>query len=272
MAVADAGTVPGLVRLASALSANSAPPELTALQVVAAPKGMALEEARAYILGMREGYEGALVQARALAAELGLELRTELRVEREAVRGILAVAAELPSPGLLLLSWHRAMRRQWLPGTPTEQIVSRSGVNVGVLRERGLEEIRRILVPIGWGPHARLGLRLAERLAQNSGATVTAFRVLPAAGEVDWEGERAGFLDLVSAEAPGLRYNTELSLVRHSSVVQAILAEVERVSCDLVVIGASDEGWLRNWLFGAIPERVAERVPCSVLLVRSCLE
>lgn len=36
---------------------------------------------------------------------------------------------------------------------------------------------------------------------------------------------------------------------------------------DLVVIGASEEWFLRNWLFGSIPDAVAERAPCSVLLV-----
>jgi nucleotide-binding universal stress UspA family protein len=268
MAVADPGTAPGLVRLASVLSANRLPSEVIALQVVAAPKGMALEEARGYILGMRESYEEALTRARACAEGLGLDLHTELRVEREPVHGILNLAGELPSLDLLLLAWQGPMSRQWLPRSLNQQIVSRTGVTVGVLRERELGAVRRVLVPIGWGPHARFGLRLAERLAHNGGAEVTAFRVLPATGEVDWEGERAAFLELVSAEAPGLRYGTELSLVRDASVVRAILAEVERGSYDLVVIGASDEGWLRNWLFGAIPDQVAERAPCSVLLVR----
>jgi len=37
---------------------------------------------------------------------------------------------------------------------------------------------------------------------------------------------------------------------------------------DLLIIGASEQWFLRNWLFGAIPDRVAEQAPCSVLLVK----
>lgn len=37
---------------------------------------------------------------------------------------------------------------------------------------------------------------------------------------------------------------------------------------DLVVIGASEAWFLRAWLFGSIPDAVAERAPCSVLLVK----
>jgi hypothetical protein len=36
----------------------------------------------------------------------------------------------------------------------------------------------------------------------------------------------------------------------------------------LLIIGASEEWFLRNWLFGSIPDVVAEQASCSVLLVR----
>lgn len=272
LAVANPATAPGLVRLAAALKPSALNGSLTALHVVTAPKGMALEEARSYILRMRENYEGPLMLARECAQGLGTSLCTELRVERAVTPGILAAVGELQPTDLVLLGWNGTVGWRGVCRGINQEVAGRAQVNLGMLRDRGMGGMRRILVPIGWGPHARFGLRLAERLAQGTGAVVTAFRVLPAGGEVDWECERAAFDSLVSAEAPALRYDTELRLVREVSAVRAILAETERRQYDLLIIGASDEWWLRSWLYGAIPDQVVERAPCSVLVVRRWME
>lgn len=267
--VANPATARGLMQMASALGAGRTPAEIVALKVVTAPRGVALEEARRYILPMREHYEGALSQATAFAGEMGLPLTTELVVAGEVTAGILDYASRLPDLDLILLGWRGAMSARRVRRSINQAIVSRAGTNVAVLRLRGAElgPLRRILVPIGWGPHARLGLRLAERLALSTHAQVTALRVLPMTGEVDWEGERSRLIKLIEEEAPGLRYDTELRLTREPAAMPAILAEAHRQPYDLIIIGASDESWVRTWLFGAIPDQVAERAPCSVLLV-----
>jgi nucleotide-binding universal stress UspA family protein len=38
---------------------------------------------------------------------------------------------------------------------------------------------------------------------------------------------------------------------------------------DLIIIGASNDWFLRQWLFGSLPDRVANRASASVLMVRS---
>jgi nucleotide-binding universal stress UspA family protein len=55
--------------------------------------------------------------------------------------------------------------------------------------------------------------------------------------------------------------------------VEGILAEAsaqtaDRVDYDLIAIGASEEWFLKNQLFGSIPDRIADGAPCSVLMVR----
>ncbi len=266
--VANPATARGLVQLASALGAGQPQAELTALKIVTAPKGVPFEEARRYALAMRENYQGALAEAASYAQEKGIALRCELQVAREAASGILAFADGLADLDLILLGWRGATSLRRVRRSINQEIVRRARTNVAVLRGREPGPIRRILVPVGWGPHARLGLRLAERLARNVGATVTVFRVLPPAGEVDWEGERMALVKLLAEEAPSLRFGNELRLAREPATVPAILAEAQREPYDLLIIGASDEWWLRNWLFGAIPDQVAEQAPCSVLLVR----
>jgi len=267
--VANPATARGLMQMASALGAGRDPAAIVALKVVTAPRGVSVEEARRYILPMREQYQGALAQAAAYASEVGLSLSTELVVAGEIAAGILEYARSLPDLDLILLGWRGAMSRRRVRRSINQAIVGHASVNVAVLRLRGeeLRPLRRILLPVGWGPHARLGLRLAERLAYNTRAKVTVLRVLPMSGEVDWEGERAALTKLLEEEAPGLRYDTELRLSREPAAMLAILTEARREPYDLIIIGASDESWVHSWFFGAIPDQIAERAPCAVLLV-----
>jgi nucleotide-binding universal stress UspA family protein len=60
----------------------------------------------------------------------------------------------------------------------------------------------------------------------------------------------------------------QVKTIRANSVVGRIVTEAQEGEYDLVVIGASEEWFMRNWLFGSIPDMVAERAPCSVLMVR----
>ncbi|HOG46355.1 MAG TPA: universal stress protein, partial [Anaerolineae bacterium] len=160
--VANPATARGLIQMASALGAGRPAAELVALKIVTAPRGVPIEEARRYILSMREQYEGALAQATGYAVEAGLSLSTELQVAGEAAAGILDYAGSLPDLGLLLLGWRGAVSGRRLRGSINQAIVSRAQSNVAVLRLHGSElgPLRKVLLPVGWGPHARLGLRL----------------------------------------------------------------------------------------------------------------
>ena len=265
--VANPATAADLVALGSWLGAGQPPAELVALKIVTAPRGMPLDEARRFILSMRESYEGALAQARAFAARQQIALRAELEVAQAVAPGILAYADALDALDLILLGWRGAVSLRRMRRSINQEILARARTDVAVLRSRELGSLRHILVPMSAGVHARRGLRLAERLAKNAGAEVTVLRVLPAGGEVDWEGEREALTETIGQEAPSLRYGTEQRLVRARDSVPAILAEACRQPCDLIIIGASEEHSLQHWFFGAVPDRVAERAPCSVLLV-----
>jgi nucleotide-binding universal stress UspA family protein len=93
---------------------------------------------------------------------------------------------------------------------------------------------------------------------------------------------------LVEDALGGLPEEVTFSLKRNDSVVEGILAEASaspsarlrtgsaepsaqvagQVGYDLIAIGASEEWFLRNLLFGSIPDRIADGAPCSVLMVR----
>jgi nucleotide-binding universal stress UspA family protein len=93
---------------------------------------------------------------------------------------------------------------------------------------------------------------------------------------------------LVEDALGGIPEEVTFSLKRNDSVVGGILAEASaspsarlrtgsaepsaqvagQASYDLIAIGASEEWFLKNLLFGSIPDQVADGAPCSVLMVR----
>ncbi|MDZ7683575.1 MAG: hypothetical protein U5J63_18150 [Fodinibius sp.] len=60
--------------------------------------------------------------------------------------------------------------------------------------------------------------------------------------------------------------NIEIRLA--DNVTTGIMADFEDDEHDLVIIGASREWGIRNVLIGTIPDIIADRAPCSVLMVR----
>jgi len=59
----------------------------------------------------------------------------------------------------------------------------------------------------------------------------------------------------------------EISAVIDPDVSNAILKA--SVDYDLIIIGASNEWGLRQWLFGSLADKVANNASASVLMVRS---
>jgi nucleotide-binding universal stress UspA family protein len=59
----------------------------------------------------------------------------------------------------------------------------------------------------------------------------------------------------------------QFQVVQDASPVDAVLREAHR-GYDLVIIGVSEEWGLESHLFGFRPERIAEQVNCSLLIVR----
>jgi nucleotide-binding universal stress UspA family protein len=159
-------------------------------------------------------------------------------------------------------------------GSVVKDVVSGAKCDVAVLRDRGVgeREIKRVLVPVGGGPHARLALRLAWDIARVENGSVTALRILPKADEMDMEVEMDVLRQLVEDALGRIPEEVTFSLKRNDSIVNGILAEssqkADQVGYDLIAIGASEEWFLKNLLFGSIPDRVADSVPCSVLMVR----
>ena len=274
VSVANPLTAKSLIKMAVILGRVRQESTLAALSVVKMPGATPLELAQEVLDRQENGRKALLKQVADYAHEQGVPVRTLLRATRGISSGILGVAEARGGVGLILMGWRGQLTTQRVEGSVVKDVVHSALCDVAVLRDRGVGEgdIKRVLVPIGGGPHARLALRLAWDIAKAEGGCLTVLRILPPAGEVDMEVEMDVLRQLVEDELGEIPEEVTFRLKRSPSVAEGILAEVakteDREDYDLIAIGASEEWFLRNLLFGSIPDRVADGAPCSVLMVR----
>lgn len=243
--------------------------------VVSVPVQTPLEAGRMEFEQRRLEQETILDVASRHAAEKGIRARANTLVAHNVPSAILSVA-DLEQPDLILMGWTGEVRNSPIRGTNVAGVVKVANRDVLVLKDNGLNVIHRILVPIGSGPHSKLGLRVANFLATQWGATVTAMTVQVGQGysaaKSEFDHESLQFFQSLAEEfvRDTLRetgVTAEISAVIDTDVSNAILKA--SVDYDLIIIGASNEWGLRQWLFGSLPEKVANNASASVLMVRS---
>ena len=195
-------------------------------------------------------------------AETSIEAVTD--VAHDVFEGLVAEAPARKAD-LLLMGWRGGFTGRRRSDTPVKRVIMDTQADLAVLRDRGVAQIKTILVPWGGGAHAHLGLELAVRIARATGAAVHLQRIVRT--DVDTAAERLALVkdvaDIVEDYNPVL-YHVD----RADGVVEGIEGRLAAETYDLVIIGASHEWSIRTAVFGTIPDVLADRAYCSVLMVR----
>ena len=64
--------------------------------------------------------------------------------------------------------------------SPTiDEVVRESPCDIAVVKQRGLDQVRSILVPVRGGPHAELAMHFADAIARHHDATVVVLHLVP---------------------------------------------------------------------------------------------
>ncbi len=267
--LANPRTAADLVQIGASLMDRGG--SLIALGIVEIPEGVPLSDGATRARTARR-----LLQQVLDFVPEGVELRTLVRIGRRAAEGILETAAE-EDADLIVFGWSGTPGgRRGTPAvfSPTiDAVVREPPCDIAVVKQRGVAEVHRILVPVRGGPHAELALRFADALGRRMDAEVAALHVLPpGSGEqVRAEAERA-LGSFIRQHARG----GSVPLVREAlNVRSAILREAR--TADLLVMGAAvpaggagtqpspEDGAL----FGALPEHVAQRARTTVIVVKT---
>jgi amino acid transporter/nucleotide-binding universal stress UspA family protein len=265
--LANPATSRSLANLAAGIARGHGKMRLAALRIMTVPMNLSLQSGQAYYNRETSGRHSLLEDAAEVGQAENIAVTPLLVAAHGVASGIASIARSRRDTQLILLGWHGPITLGRIRGSIDKEVLNNAPCDVGVLMDRRLKTPRRILVPVGGGPHARLGLRLAFNLARGNQGELTALRIVTRTQEVDLQVEQEALQKMVESELDEPDHHVHLKVLQSPQVVSSILNEA-RQGYDLLVIGASNEWFLRNWLFGSIPDVIAERSPCSVLLVR----
>ncbi|MCE9668758.1 cation:proton antiporter [Myxococcus stipitatus] len=264
MCVSHQQAGPGMAHLVKALSEGEdahfhalhlVSPERVSLRREPDPEGPAVEAERDV-----NGSDSALAPLLGRARNLGLTVRPLSFVSGEPALDICRTA-QAKRADLVLLGWHKPLFSQTVLGGTVHEVMEAASSTVAVLVDRGLSDVKRVLVPFVGSRHDRAALKLARRLKKHSGAEVTVLHVTSREGQ----GVRAQVEELFpAAEGVGVR----LKVVRHESPEDAALEEAREGGYDLVVVGVGSQWGLEDRLFGIQRERIVRDAPGSLLVVR----
>jgi nucleotide-binding universal stress UspA family protein len=146
-------------------------------------------------------------------------------------------------------------------------------------------DVRLILVPIDFSPHAEAVLAWASHLAEEHGSRVVLLHVYHLPVEFQqlegaylppdfWSTVKTEAQQTLAQFADQLRakkIDVE-AVVREGYPASIIVEEAEERGADLIVIGTRGLSGFKHLLLGSIAERVVQKAPCAVLTVKSDVE
>jgi Kef-type K+ transport system membrane component KefB/nucleotide-binding universal stress UspA family protein len=195
------------------------------------------DRAAVHLQGEQERGSGdALVPLVERASGLGLQVRPLSFVSAEPALDICRTA-EAKQADLILLGGREPLAGRTPPGGTVHEVMREAGAGVAVLVDRGLEHVRRVLVPLSGREDERMALTLARRLMRSSGAEVTVLGVSGPGREPGPMRSRTLVDELFPEGSGRVRFKT----VSHASPEEAVLEEA-RQGYDVMVVGMGD-GW-----------------------------
>jgi len=279
LAVSYTSAAGGMVILAEALARRAATSRVYALKLLRPT------ERTSKLVGEAHGEQSAAAAFGPLllqAQEQKLGLRPMSFVSSQPARDICSVA-EAKGADLILLGWHRPLFNRAALGGTVHDVLEEARCDVAVLVDRGLGQLRRVLVPYHGTSDDLAALALAHRLSEQAGVDVTVLHVVPPGrGPGDVRIGVAAQVSEVFHEPPpksgagaALSSQVTVKVVEHAEPAEAALAETapgppgeDSRRYDLVLIGVGSDWGLEQRPFGLNQEYFVRKCPTSILVVR----
>ncbi|MDA0337830.1 MAG: PTS sugar transporter subunit IIA [bacterium] len=214
----------------------------------------------------------ALDRAVALAVEMGVGAIPHL-LHGETVTSAIQQALRSWSCGVLMMGWYGDVDPLTVISSPNRALTKSLDVDTLIFKDKGFGGIRRLLVPTGGGTHSMMGLEVAHQLAQSWQAQMRAVRIARVpAGKAD-DPIQQRYCQQVTDDLCmqlrllGIDNDVDSEVIAAQDVVTPILDMAH--DDDLLVLGASNDWRQEDFLAGSIPDEIAYKAPCSVLMVRS---
>ena len=190
-----------------------------------------------------------------------------LDAQKTAASGIIRFIRE-KSTNIVVLGWKGyTSKKQYQMGNTIDRVIERAPCDIMLVKpgKEGLHtggEIKKILLPVSGYNNSLLAIKIASALmADETQAEVTLLNI-----NIYNESEEK----IMSSMQPIFKHlgaiNWNVKITYDTDVVSAILGESQ--NHDLLILGASNEGILKQMLFGQIPEKIASKCEKTVILVK----
>ncbi len=231
--------------------------EVILLNVVTVPEQTPLSAGKKYVKSAKEFLKQVMEQ-------LDVPSGGVIKIGHRNAEAILNAVDEI-KPDLLIMGWRgRTFRKDFVLGSTIDPVLVRAKCDVAVVRFE-VGEIHewsdscRVLIPTAGGPHAVLAAELARDLAENGEVTL----MYVGRSEEDRSLAERVFRE---TEQPLFGLKVSKKFVVSANPVNAIAREA--ANHDIVMLGASNRPFLKNFLLGLFPEKVVKRTSKTVVMTR----
>ncbi len=269
LAAINPKTAVGLVELASRLAEHQEDTSISLLSVIKVPAIPSEKEVLNLIQKSKSDRNKLLEITAPIALKRNVAISTKTKVAKNVES---AIYQELRSPNpvqLLMLGWPSLDTKLKIPHNIVKEVMVNARKDVVVFRNRGINGLNKIFLPITGGPNTPLILRLANALAYQPDVHVTALHLMPE--DLDSEQKEDTSLliqEIIEENLGGMPPWMELKVRTAPSASQGIYKEVKENRYDLMILGAGSEVFSHHYLFGALADILIEEVECSMLIVR----
>ena len=269
LAATNANTFISLVKVAARLAEHQEDTSICLFKVIKPPLGQPKANMDKILEDNQRSMQNVLRLAAPFALRRNVPIYTKQKVAANVETGL---SEEIKSPNpvhMIMLGWPSEETNLKIPHNIIKEVLISTEQDVCVLRDRNLASLQHILVPVGTGPNARMALHMAGELAYQKDVTITALRLVPEdTDDEKLEDELHLLQEIIETELGELPQFLTTRVEMAENVVEGIIAETERVPYDLLIIGASEEVFSPNYIFGKLNDALIDEVTCSMLIAR----
>ncbi len=266
--VANPNTQRNLIRLAASsvkAEETEGKTELVAVNIITVPPQTSPAQQRELEQERIEAQNELLENAREIADDLDIALRTRAIIARDIGETMVNVAED-ENAEQVVMGWSgKRKRRHHVLGSNLDTVMENAPCEVTLVRTPR-EEAGRVIVLVGEGPYAPLAARRGYEYTEawEEGSSLTLLNAQP----VTVEGPEREGQELITevAEEAGLGADDyDAKVVTTDNIREAILETVEEY--DTVCMGTTRQTAVSRALFGSIPGAVGERASGTVVMV-----
>jgi amino acid transporter/nucleotide-binding universal stress UspA family protein len=178
---------------------------------------------------------------------------------RDIGHGIVSTLKGSTSP-LLLMGWHSSGLAYNMNGGIVSRMLDEAPADIGILKDNNLKDVKKILFPYGGGRYSQLTASIVKRIADAFDAEVTVVRM------VDELADEQEIENQVRQAMGALGKDVQIKIIEGNLTSEAVKLSKDY---DLLILGASLDWGLKEYITGLRSDEIVEKAQCSTLVVKS---